>query len=131
MKKVLVILFFLSIFLTFTSPVLAQFKDWGDCVQDGVATLRCIPVLFNNVVAGFLLFVGAVSIFLIIYSGIKFITSGGDPKQAEGARKMMTYAIIGAVIVLSSFAIVYFIGFVTRSSDCITNIDSISRGGCQ
>lgn len=107
-----------------------MFKAWGSCLDTDVATLACLPIVFHNVVNGFLLFVGAVSMFLIIYSGIKFITSGGDPKQTQAARQILTHAIIGAIVVLSSFAIVYLIGYLTKSNDCITNIESIATGGC-
>lgn len=109
-----------------------MFQPWGNCVDStGVATLRCLPVVFNNVVAGFLLFVGAVALVLIIYSGIKLIQSGGDPKQVQAARGIMTYAIIGVIVVLSSFAIIYFIGFITKSEKCITDPTQIASGGCK
>lgn len=112
-----------------------MFQDWstynGGCLEDGVATLRCLPVVFNNVISAFLLFTGAVALFFIIYSGIRLVTSGGDPKQVEGARKIMNYAIIGAIIVLMSFAIIKFIGYITKSTDCIEGINSISTGGCK
>jgi hypothetical protein len=108
-----------------------MFQDWGSCVQNGVATLRCLPIVFHNAVNGFLIFVGVVALVLIIYSGIRLVWSGGDPKQVDAARKIMNYAIIGAVIVLSSFAILYFIGFITKSTDCITNIESVTTGGCK
>ncbi len=108
-----------------------MFQPWGNCVENGVATLRCLPVVFHNVVNAFLIFVGVVALSLIIYSGIRLVTSGGDPKQVEAARKIMNYAIIGAITVLSSFAILYFIGFITKSSDCITNIEAINNGGCK
>lgn len=108
-----------------------MFQDWGSCVENDVATLRCLPVVFHNVVSAFLIFVGVVALFLIIYSGIRLVTSGGDPKQVEAARKIMNYAILGTILVLSSFAILYFVGFITKSSDCITNIDLIKTGGCR
>lgn len=108
-----------------------MFQEWGNCVVNGVATLRCLPVVFHNAVSGFLVFVGAVSMFYIIFSAYKFITSGGDPKQVEAARKIMTYAIIGMVVVLSSFTILNFVGFITKSSDCITSPDKITTGGCK
>lgn len=107
-----------------------MFKDWTGCVENGVATLRCLPIVFQNLIAAALMFVGAIAVILIVYAGIKFITSGGDPKEVEGARKVMTYAIIGAVLVLLSFAIIYLIGYLTGSSDCITNLDNI-KTGCQ
>src|SRR6266550_2158932 len=97
------------------------FKDWGTCVENGVATLRCIPVVFQNVVTAALMFVGATAVFFIIYAGIRFVTSGGDPKQVASARQIMTYAIIGLILVLSSFAIIFFIGYLTHTTGCITN----------
>ncbi|HSW48098.1 MAG TPA: hypothetical protein VLG67_03360 [Candidatus Saccharimonadales bacterium] len=138
MKKIISsVVLFLFIFAMIPSPVFAAgptlFQDWGSCVdqETQVATLRCIPVVFHNVVSALLIFVGVVALFLIIYSGIRLVTSGGDAKQVEAARKIMTYAIIGALLVLSSFAILYFIGFITKSSDCITNIEAINNNGCK
>lgn len=90
-----------------------------DCVTaEGVATLTCLPAVFKNLVTAVLVFAGIVALFLIIFSGIKFLTSGGDPKQVEGARKTLTYAIIGLVVILSSFAIINIIAGVT-GVDCI------------
>lgn len=105
-------------------------KDWDEIVNncvtidsktgDKVATLKCLPAVFQNVVFAALLFAGVVAVFLIIYSGIKFITSGGDPKQVEGARHTMTYAIIGLVVILLSFFIINLIANITGAT-CILN----------
>lgn len=95
-----------------------MFQDWGNCVVDGAATLSCIPIVFKNIVTAALVFVGVVAVFLIILSGIKFITSAGDPKQVEGARNTLTYAIIGLVVVLLSFLIINVIGRIT-GAECI------------
>lgn len=97
-----------------------MFEKWGNCVQDGAATLSCIPIVFKNIVTATLVFVGVVAVFLIILSGIKFITSGGDPKQVEGARNTLTYAIIGLVVVLLSFLIINVIGRIT-GVECIND----------
>jgi hypothetical protein len=97
--------------------------NWGNCVSpDGVATLTCIPVVFNNLIRAALIFVGSVAAFLIVYAGIRFVTSGGDPKQVTAARQIMTYAIIGLVLVLLSFAILFFIAYATKV-DCITKLN--------
>lgn len=102
--------------------------DWKDCLakdKDGklipgdVATLNCIPAVVQNIIYAAFLFAGIVAVILIIYSGIKFVLSGGDPKQVEGARKTMTYAIIGFVLILLSFAILNLISTVT-GVNCIT-----------
>ncbi len=97
-----------------------MFQEWGSCLENDVATLRCIPVVFHNVVAAALMFVGIVTAFLIVWAGIQFVKSGGDPKQVEGARKTLTFAILGLVLVLCSFGIIYFIGCLTGTTDCIT-----------
>lgn len=98
--------------------------DWSSCLDKltGTPSLNCVPIVFNNVVKAALMFAGVVAVFLIIISGIKFINSGGDPKQVEGARKTMTYAIIGLVIILSSFFIISVIGSSTGAT-CIFKFD--------
>jgi hypothetical protein len=100
------------------------------CIKAGVAQLNCLPTVFLNVTNAFLLFGGIVALFIIVWAGIRFITSGGDAKQIQSARSMITYAIIGLIVVLSSYAIVFFIGFLTRSTDCITNLAKFTKGGC-
>jgi len=92
--------------------------DWGSCVQNGVATLGCIPKVFSNVVDWAVALAGLTAVFFIIFSGIKFLTSGGDPKQVEGAKKTLTYAIAGLIIVFISFAIIKLIGTITNAN-CI------------
>lgn len=92
--------------------------DWGDCVKGGVATLECIPKVFQNIINGALLFSGVVALFFIIFSGIKLMLSQGDPKQVEGARQTLTYAILGLVLILLSFTIINLISYVTRV-ECI------------
>jgi ABC-type uncharacterized transport system permease subunit len=98
-------------------------KNWNEivsgCVQGDVATLQCLPAVFQNIVAAALIFVGVVAVFLIIISGFKFILSGGDAKQVEGARNTMMYAVIGLIIVLLSFFIINIIGGITGAT-CIT-----------
>lgn len=100
------------------------------CSIRGVATLDCLPTLFQNIVGWILIFAGVIALFLIILSGIKFTTSGGDPKQIDEARKTLTYAIIGLIVVLLSFTIINFISYVT-GIDCIkkfglTNCQTVS-----
>ncbi len=55
-----------------------------------------------------LLFVAAAVIFffMLVIGGIKWILSGGDKAQTEGARNQITAALVGLVIVFSAWAIV-------------------------
>jgi len=93
--------------------------DWGTCVTDkGVATLDCIGPLFQNLIFWALALSGVVALFFIIFSGFKYITSGGDPKQLEGARHTLTYAIIGLLVIFFSFFIINLIAE-TTGVECI------------
>lgn len=134
MKRLLVCsVLALTLFFSFSTPeVFAQGKEWSSgCLgQGGVPTLRCIPDLFSNLVNAALIFVGVVAVIMLIYGGIKFINSGGDQKQTSEARKILTFAILGVVLVLGSFFIINAIGWATDSTDCITDIDKVASGGC-
>lgn len=92
--------------------------DWGSCVENGVATLNCIPIIFKNVLYWAVGLAGITAVFFVIFAGIKFLTSGGDPKQVESAKKTLTFAIIGLIIVLLSFVIISVIAAITNVS-CI------------
>lgn len=50
------------------------------------------------------------AIIFIILGGIRWVTSGGDAKGVEAARKQITYAIIGLVVALLALVIVNFVG---------------------
>ncbi|MDP3941298.1 MAG: pilin [bacterium] len=88
--------------------------DWGNCLDpNGVATISCIPILIENILIAALAFGGVVAAFFIIWGGIKYIRSGGDPKQADNARQTITYAIIGLIIVMLAYFIISFVSSVT------------------
>ncbi len=101
-----------------------MFKEWGtiiDCLQGGdkqVATLSCVPAIFSNVITALLMFVGTFALVIIIFSGYKFMNSGGDPKQLEGARNTLIYGVLGLLVVLFSFFIINIISSVT-GVECI------------
>lgn len=90
------------------------------------ATLQCVPAVFRVVITAALTFVGAAAVIIIIYAGIRFITSRGDPKQVQGAKQIMTWAIIGLIIVLVSFGIIALISTITGT----TCINTFGFGNC-
>jgi len=100
------------------------------CVQDiptksgevakGVATLSCIPAVFSLILHFIFSLAGIAALFFVLLAGFKFVTSGGDAKQVEEARKTLTYAIIGLIVILLSFAIINLISQITGAT-CILN----------
>lgn len=85
----------------------------------GVATLECIPFVFQNVIAALLGIIGFVSLVVIIVSGMKFMTARGDAKHLEAAKLSATYAVAGLIVVLFSFLIINLIGDLTGTSRCL------------
>lgn len=52
-----------------------------------------------------------ISFIFLLIGGVRWIASGGDAKAVEGARNMVTAALVGLVIVLASFALIRLIEF--------------------
>jgi len=50
-----------------------------------------------------------IAFFLLLWGGIKWITSGGEKTKVDSARKTITYTIIGLILVFLSFFIVNLI----------------------
>lgn len=66
--------------------------------------------ILNNLVGVFIAVGGLVFFFMLLFGGIKFMTAGGDPKNAEAARKTITNAVIGLIIVVSAFLVTTVLG---------------------
>lgn len=66
----------------------------------------------NLLQVGFnLVFLAALTLVVIffVYSGILWITSGGDPQKIKAAKSRMLYSIIGLLVIVSAFLIVSLI----------------------
>src|SRR3989344_3220236 len=75
-------------------------------VPTGSDVILNIPQFLITVI--FLVGVVAAIVFILI-SGIQWILSGGDEKQIEGARKRLTYSIVGLIVVVASVFVVSFV----------------------
>lgn len=56
-----------------------------------------------------------VIVFFIIYAGFLYVTARGNPEQIKQASQALTYAVIGGVIILGSFAIAEIVGNLVSS----------------
>lgn len=57
----------------------------------------------------FLGLLGLVAVAFLIYAGILMVTAGGDDGAIGKGKKIITYAVIGIVIILLSYTIVTFV----------------------
>ena len=83
-----------------------------------ITGIGSIVTLFLNI--AFVLS-GIILLFFFIMGGIGMISSAGesDPQKAEQAKKTITSAVIGFVIVFASYWIVKLIGSLLGISDLI------------
>lgn len=76
-------------------------------------SLDQLEIVFQKVVQALIGGAGIVLFVFLLIGGIKYITSGGDPKATESAQKTITYAIGGLVLLLVSYLILVLIGTIT------------------
>ena len=53
--------------------------------------------------------IGAVSLLMIVLSGFKYVTSGGDSSNLNSAKNTILYSVIGLAVSIFAFAITNFI----------------------
>ena len=56
-----------------------------------------------------LIIAAVIFFFILVIGGIRWIMSGGDKANTEGARNQITAALVGLVIVFSAWAIIQLI----------------------
>ncbi len=115
---------FIIIFTVFISVfVIADFVlaevdvgvGYGQNIGLGETDPRTVAVNIIRIALGFL---GIIAVGLIIYGGWLYMTSEGNAEKVEKAKKLLTGAIIGLIIILSAFAIVSFV--LNKLSEAVT-----------
>lgn len=84
----------------------------ANCAQgSGVATslFDGNDSLFTKVVNIMLFLVGAIAVIMLIYGGIRYVTSGGAQDQVTAAKSTIMYAIVGIVVAILAYAVVNFV----------------------
>ncbi len=74
-----------------------------------VPQLKDLEIVFTNVVKVALGFSGVALFIMLLIGGFKFLTAGEDPKAVEEAKKTLTYAIGGLVLVAAAYLVLVFI----------------------
>lgn len=65
--------------------------------------------IFKTITNIALFLIGAVSVLMLIYGGIRYTISGGDANSVTAAKNTILYAIVGIVVALLAYAIVNFV----------------------
>jgi hypothetical protein len=75
------------------------------CADGGVDLSKILKIVLDilSIVAGVL------AVVMVIVSGMKYITSSGEAQAISSAKKTLTYAIVGIVIVAVAQTLVRFV----------------------
>jgi TRAP-type C4-dicarboxylate transport system permease small subunit len=78
------------------------------CATNG-ATSDKLTALIKLVINIISVVVGVVAVIMIVFGGLKYITSGGESSNVSSAKNTILYAIIGLVVVALAQFIVRFV----------------------
>lgn len=65
--------------------------------------------IFIKITNTALFLVGAISVVMLIYGGIRYTVSGGESGAVTNAKNTILYAIVGIVISIVAYAVVQFV----------------------
>ena len=100
------------------TPVLQGVANAATSIQEGASdaqgegqsdSLFGDGGVFQTITNTALFIIGAVSVLMLIYGGIRYTISMGDAKNVEVAKNTIMYAVIGIVVAVLAYAIVNFV----------------------
>lgn len=85
----------------------AQFSVDTKARQGAANQTGDVAALINKAIGFVLSFVFGLSVLMIVVAGVMYIISAGDDAKVENAKKWLTYAVVGLIVALLGYAIVY------------------------
>lgn len=91
----------------------AQMRDWCPnpadpttcCLVDNVPTLKCLEVVFGNILYMSSALVILVLFIMLVTGALKYLTSFGNAENIKKAQGTIRYALIGFVLFISAYLI--------------------------
>ena len=65
--------------------------------------------VFSQISSVLLFIVGAVAVIMIVIGGLRYVISGGDSSQVQGAKNTILYALVGIIVAILAYAAVNFV----------------------
>jgi hypothetical protein len=107
------VLFAPSVVLATTKEKLCQGANVGAgqaCPGgDPAAGDTALTTEIGDIVNLMLYLAGAIAVIVIIYGGIRYVTSTGDAARVKAAKDTIMYAVVGLIVALLAYAIVNFV----------------------
>jgi len=68
-----------------------------------------IPELAGDMIRGMLGVTGAIALFMLVWGGITWMTSGGNSNRVEQGKQTIVWSILGIIIIFMSYIILNFV----------------------
>jgi len=89
----------------------------SDCATNESDSASKVNTIIESVINIFSVVVGVVAVIMIIWGGLRYITSGGDSGKITSAKNTIIYALIGLIVVaLAQFIVRFVVGKVTDNT---------------
>ncbi len=88
--------------------ILLQLAQTIDAGNANIPTMTGDQLLVNGLNLTYFL-AGVIAVIVIIIAGIMYVTSTGDSGKVAKAKNLLTYSIVGLVVVLLAFVITNFV----------------------
>jgi hypothetical protein len=119
--KILPIIIFVFLFFCFFINTSSAAGLWDNisCKEKGDCTLNDFVQIGVNVTNVILGVVGSLALLFFVYGGLMMIISSGKSESVQKAKTILTNAVIGLVIVFTSWIIINFTVSVLTGSNTI------------
>lgn len=104
MKKTIFFLLILFIFLSFV-PVI---QVTADTALTNPLVTTDPNIIITRIITVILGLVGVITLAMIIFGGLMWMTSGGSEEKVKKGRNILIWAILGLIVILSSYVILTF-----------------------
>lgn len=109
-----------TLVITFSSGFVfaQQLEDWGTtpgqpnyCVVDGVPTLKCLEIVYGNLLVLSSAVLMLILFIMMVYGGGTILLSMGESTKLQKGTKILKWAFIGVGVYVSSYLILYIIDY--------------------
>ncbi len=85
-------------------------NDGGDLKTQGkIFPAGDLPTLVYRIIVTFFTLLGLIFLMMMLYGGYNWLTSMGEEEKVETAKKTITAAVIGILVIIASYSITVFV----------------------
>lgn len=78
-------------------------------IYQGISDKGAYASTLDQIIYYILYIAGALAFIALVVGAWQYLFAAGDPQKASVAKKTITYAIIGIILIMLIFAILYFV----------------------